>query len=65
MRKTGERIPLRERAELARKAHWLSERGMPTWKIALQLGVSEPTVVNLVGYGRRLAAGQPEVLEWR
>lgn len=56
---------MRERADLARKAHELNERGVMTWEIAIRLGVSEPTAQNLVGYGRRLAAGQPEQLEWR
>lgn len=65
MRKIGARHPLRERADLARKAHELQLRGMLCWEIALRLGVSEPTAKNLVGYGRRLAAGQPEQLEWR
>jgi orotate phosphoribosyltransferase-like protein len=65
VRKIGARIPLRERADLAKRAHELNERGMMTWEIALRLSVSEPTAKNLIGYGRRLAAGQPEQLEWR
>ena len=63
-RRSGVRIPLRERAELARRAFMLHERGQTTWAIAVRLGVTEPTVINLVGYGRRLAAGAPERLEW-
>lgn len=65
MRRVGERLPLRERAELAKRAHDFQVRGMLVWEIALRLGVSEPTAKNLVGYGRRLAAGQPEIAEWR
>lgn len=65
VRKAGVRIPLRERAELARTAFQLHEAGLTTWMIAVSMNVSEPTVLNLIGYGRRLAAGQPEVLEWR
>lgn len=65
MRKIGVRLPLRERADLAKKAHELQQRGMLVWEIALRLGVSEPTAKNLIGYGRRLAAGQAEVLDWR
>jgi orotate phosphoribosyltransferase-like protein len=65
LRPAGVRIPLRERTALARSAFQLHERGQSTWQIAVRLGVSEPTVINLVGYGRRLAAGQPERLDWR
>jgi orotate phosphoribosyltransferase-like protein len=65
MRKAGARIPLRERVDLAKKAHELNQAGMMCWEIALRLKVSEPTAKNLVGYGRRLAAGQPEVIDWR
>ena len=65
MRKPGERLPLRERAELARQAFEFHQRGMLAWEIAIRLKISEPTAVNLIGYGRRLAAGQPEQMEWR
>lgn len=64
-RPTGVRIPLRERADLARRAFELSERGIKSFEVGLQLGVSQPTAINLIGYGRRLAAGEPEQLTWR
>ena len=64
-RRSGVRLPLRERTVLAKKAHALHDAGKRVWEIALRLGVSEPTAKNLVGYGARLAAGQPEVVEWR
>jgi hypothetical protein len=65
VRKIGGRLPLRERVDLARRAYELHMAGTMTWEIALRLHVSEPTAKTLVGYGRRLAAGQPEALVWR
>ena len=65
MRKSGERIGLREKPDLAKKAFALHESGKMNWEIAIRLQVSEPTAANLVGFGRRLAAGQPERLTWR
>lgn len=59
------RLKLSERADLARRAFLLHEKAVDNFVIARELCVSETTVRNLIGYGRRLAAGQPEKLEWR
>lgn len=62
--RSGARIPLRERADLARQAHAMHERGAMIWEIALHLGLTRTTARNLVGFGARLAAGQGEPLSW-
>jgi hypothetical protein len=65
MKRVGAKGPDRERAELAVCAHGWREAGMAMAEIALRLKVSGSTAVNLVGFGRRLAAGQGRVLQWR
>lgn len=59
------RVRQREDCDLARRALFLAEHGLSVWEIAMELAVSEPTVRNLIGLGRRLAAGQGEPLSWR
>ena len=46
----------RENPELARRAFLLSERGYVVELVAQACQVSVPTALNLIGYGRRLAA---------
>lgn len=63
MRRTRPRITA-EDPELARRAFELHERGERIDLIAMRLSVSRTAVINLIGFGRRLAAGQGLPLRW-
>ena len=53
----------REKAALARQVFAMHERGVEVAVIARALGLTRTAVANLIGYGRRLAAGQAERLD--
>jgi hypothetical protein len=54
-----------EDSGLARRAFALHEAGERLMLIAMRLGVTRATAANLIGFGRRLAAGQGERVEWK
>ena len=56
-------IPVRQQPALAARAFAMHEAGISLEMIAMSLRVSEGNAINLIGYGRRLAAGQREPME--
>lgn len=52
------KLPLRERDELAARVFALHEAGWSRVALMAIFKLSRGNVVNLIGYGRRLAAGQ-------